>query len=62
MFLPAEFADGTVTPSWVAHRTFICGSIRVAAVVSIYKTNSNSKFIIPYFEDRNDDKLFFRDN
>lgn len=48
LFLPAEFADGTVTPSWVAYRTFIPGSIRVAAVVSIYKINSNSKFIIPY--------------
>lgn len=48
LFLPAESADRTVLPSWVAFMIFIPGSIRAPAVVSIYKTNSNPKFIIPY--------------
>lgn len=48
LFLPAESTDRTVLPSWVAYMTFIPGSIRAPAVVSIYKTNSNAKFVISY--------------
>lgn len=32
------------------YTTFIPGSIRAPAVVTIYKTNSNPKFFIPYVQ------------
>lgn len=41
LFLPVKSAFRTVLPSWVAYMTFIPGSIRAPAVVTIYKTNQS---------------------